>query len=126
MHTHTVTVQAHTNAHSARSIIESHKRTHDARSSLTSDISASRTVIVRNRLVLLTQHSTSAHKRYELTFNASAYTVNALIAHSVYDACKRHVMRIELHTSSMRNSMYVLRSDIRALVREIQALEYAH
>lgn len=85
-------------------------------------------LVISSALVCMHTHSTNnaKHTNYVLSFNGHDYLANSDIADSVYNAFKRHIVRVVKRTSTMRDSVYTLRSDVRALVREIQALEYAH
>lgn len=85
-------------------------------------------LVIRSTIVSMCTHSTNnaKHTNYVLSFNGHNYLANSDIADSVYNAFKRHIVRVVKRTNTMRDSVYTLRSDIRALVREIHALEYAH
>jgi hypothetical protein len=85
-------------------------------------------LVISSALVSMTTHSTNSEKSkcYTLMFNGRSHLANSDIADSVYNAFKRHIVRVVKRTNTMRESVYTLRSDIRALVREIHALEYAH
>lgn len=68
-----------------------------------------------------------AHKRYYLhrSDNVSVM-LDAASASAVYDAIKRHVVRIALDVSCTRTSVYTMRSDIRAIVRAKLCAKFAH
>lgn len=84
--------------------------------------------VIRSALVDMSLHSTNNANSsyYSLMFNQCTYLVNSAIADSVYNAFKRHIVRVVKRTSTMRESVYTLRSDIRSLIREVRALQYAH
>lgn len=85
-------------------------------------------LVIRSAIVSMTCDSASHSKSssYTLMFNGHNYNATSDIADSVYNAFKRHIVRVVKRTSTMRDSVYTLRSDIRSLVRELDARQYAH
>lgn len=84
--------------------------------------------VIKNAVVTMSEHVTNVQglKLYVVVFNNKTLFVDINLADCIYAAVVRHVVRITKRTSSMRDSVYVMRSDIRALVREVSALQYAH
>lgn len=70
---------------------------------------------------------TRAHKRYYLhVHNSASYMLTYDQACAVYAVIMRHVVRLERAAVSVRDSVYVLRSDIRALMRAVSCAKFAH
>lgn len=58
------------------------------------------------------------HNRYYLhLFNGVSVVLDADQANVIYDCVKRHILRVVRKTCSFRESVYTLRSDIRAVIR---------
>lgn len=84
--------------------------------------------VIKNAVVTMSEHATtvSGLKLYVVVFNSKTLFVSSNIAECIHTAVMRHIVRIAKRTSSMRDSVYTLRSDIRALVREVAMNQYAH
>lgn len=84
--------------------------------------------IIKNAVVNMSEHATTAesNKLYVVEFNNKTLFVNADIAKSIHDAVIRYAVRITKHKVSMRDSVYTLRSDIRALVKDIVRAQYVY
>lgn len=85
--------------------------------------SARYTTVVRNELFELRLNKQT--QRYFLHTTNSTIAVCADTASAVYNAVVRHAVRLAQRVS-MRASVYVLRSDVRALLRESAVSEFAH
>ena len=61
--------------------------------------------------------------------NSASVMLDAAAASAIYDALKRHLVRTiatDARATSVRTSVYTMRSDIRALLRAAECSKYAH
>lgn len=75
---------------------------------------------------LLELRCVRATQRYMLHTHTASYALDYDSACAVFAAVVRHTARISKCASSMRASVYTLRSDIRALVRTNECAKFAH
>lgn len=58
--------------------------------------------------------------------NSASYMLTLEQADAVYSAVVRHVVRLATKQVTTKQSVYTLRSDIRALMRAIECSKFAH
>lgn len=82
--------------------------------------------VIKNAVVNMSEHATtdSSIKLYVVEFNNKTLTVNQEVANAVHDAVIRYAVRISKHHYSVRESVYTLRSDMRALLKDIIKEQY--
>lgn len=95
-----------------------------------------------NALVIDRRHyvTCASSALYELRYNKSSqvyflhtayatYKLNADAAHVVYKCILRHIVRTtakDVRAMSMRNSVYLLRSDFRYIAKQVECAKFAH
>ena len=83
------------------------------------------TTCARNALFEL-RYAKRSQRYYLHVTNSASVMLDSDSASAVYDAMKRHVVRTLTNKVSVRKSVYVMRSDIRAIVRAVICSKFAH
>uniref|UniRef100_A0AAU6W1F0 Uncharacterized protein n=1 Tax=Pseudomonas phage Nican01 TaxID=3138540 RepID=A0AAU6W1F0_9CAUD len=82
----------------------------------------------RNALFEL-RYAKRSQRYYLHVTNSVSVIIDVNTAHAVYAAMMRHVVRTtakDERATSVRSSVYTMRSDIRAIVRILMHMNYAH